>query len=41
MDVTYDEYINFINHLVMQELLDFAYFVGQDGSTADSLTILE
>jgi hypothetical protein len=40
MDMTHDEYIAFINHLLMQEYLDFDYYIGQDASTADALTIL-
>jgi hypothetical protein len=40
MDMTYDEYIEFINHLFMQEFLDFAYHLAEDESTVESLTIL-
>lgn len=40
MDLTYDEYIEFINHLFMQEFLDFAYHMGDNESTVDSLTII-
>lgn len=40
MDLTYEEYIEFINHLFMQEFVDFAYHFGQNNSTADSLLIL-
>ena len=39
MDITYDEYIDYINHLFMQEFLDEDYSVGQADSTVDSLTI--
>lgn len=39
MDLTYDEYINFINHLFMQEYLDDAYHTGHE-STVNALTIL-
>lgn len=40
MDITYEEYIDFINHLFMQELLDFDYYVEGKRSTVDSLSIL-
>lgn len=39
MDLTYEEYINFINYLFMQEFTDDAYHVGRE-STVDSLTVL-
>lgn len=39
MDLTYEEYIDFINHLFMQEFTDDAYHTGLE-STIDSLTIL-
>jgi hypothetical protein len=39
MDLTYEEYINFINHLFMQEFTDDAYHTGRE-STIDALTIL-
>lgn len=39
MDMTYDEYINFINHLFLQELVDFDYHTGHSESTRESLTI--
>lgn len=40
MDVTYDEYLEFINHLFMQEFLDFSYHFRDTESTAESLNIL-
>ncbi len=40
MDMTYDEYIEFINHLFMQEFVDFGYRMGDTASTVDSLQIL-
>ena len=39
MDMTYDEYIDFINHLFMQEFVDDAYHMGRE-STVASLSIL-
>ena len=40
MDVTYDEYLEYINHLFLERLVDFAFHFGHNASTADSLTIL-
>lgn len=40
MDVTYDEYIEFINHLFMQEFVDFDFHFRDTESTVESLTIL-
>lgn len=40
MDMTYDEYVDFVNHLFMQEFLDFAYHLGNTESTVESMTIL-
>jgi len=40
MDMTYDEYIDFINHLFLQEFVDFDYHMGHSDSTIDSLQIL-
>lgn len=40
MDMTYDEYIEFINHLFMQEFVDFGYHMGDTESTVESLQIL-
>lgn len=40
MDMTYGEYIEFINHLFMQEFVDFGYHMGDTESTVDSLKIL-
>lgn len=38
MDLTFDQYIDFINHLFLQEFVDFDY---KDAySTDNSLTIL-
>jgi hypothetical protein len=39
MDLTYDEYIEFINHLFMQEFVDEDYHYGRESNT-DSLSIL-
>jgi hypothetical protein len=40
MDMTYEEYIEYINHLVMQEFLDCLLHFRNTESTVDSLTIL-
>jgi len=40
MDVTYEEYMDFVIHLYMQEFLDFGYHFGKTESTVDSLTIV-
>lgn len=40
MDMTYDEYIEFINHLFMQEFADYDYNSGDTDSTAESMNIL-
>ena len=40
MDITFEEYIDFINHLFLQELVDFDYKFRNTGSTVDSLQIL-
>lgn len=44
MDMTYDEYIDFVNHLFLQEFADFEYHDYRDGllygSCADALKIL-
>lgn len=40
MDLTYDEYIEFINHLFLQEFVDMSYHLGHTESTIESLTIL-
>jgi len=40
MDLTYEEYLDFVYHLYMQEFLDFSYHFGNNKSTAESLTIL-
>ena len=40
MDMTYDEYIEFINHLFMQEFEDFDYHFKDDASTVDALATL-
>jgi hypothetical protein len=39
MNLTYDDYIAYINHLFMQEFLDDAYHMGRE-STVASLTLL-
>lgn len=39
MDVTYEEYIDYINHLFLQEFADADYHLGRE-STTESLTIL-
>lgn len=38
MNMTYEEYIDFLNHLMIQEFLDFDSREG--GSTSDALTII-
>jgi hypothetical protein len=40
MDLTFEEYIDYLNELFIQELLDFDYYVEGKRSTVDSLTIL-
>lgn len=40
MDLTYDEYIDFINHLFLREFIDFDYHSRNTESTVESLTIL-
>lgn len=40
MDLTYEEYLDYINSLSLQEMLDFDYYISQDASTVDALTIL-
>lgn len=40
MDLTLKDYLDYINSLLMQEMLDFDYTIGQDASTVDALTIL-
>ena len=40
MNLTYDEYINFINHLFMQEFLDGSYHMGNTETTVNALSIL-
>ena len=40
MDLTYEEYTDYLNGMLMQEMLDFDYYIGQDASTVDALTIL-
>jgi hypothetical protein len=40
MDVTYEEYLEYINDLYMQEFLDFGYHFGKSESTVDSLAIV-
>ena len=32
------EYVNFLNHLFVQQLVDFGYY--ENGSTADALTVI-
>ena len=39
MDITYEEYIEYINHLFMQEFTDDEYHLGRE-STVASLTTL-
>ena len=39
--MNYDEYVNFLDHLSLQWLVDFEYHERADvGSTVDALTIL-
>lgn len=40
MDMTCNDYIDFINHLFMQEFVDMSYHSGHIESTVDSLTTL-
>ncbi len=40
MFLTYDEYIEFINHLFLQEFVDFEFHMGDTESTVESRTIL-
>jgi hypothetical protein len=40
MNLTYDEYISFINHLFMQEFLDDSYHMGNTETTVNALSIL-
>lgn len=40
MDMTYSEYIDYINHLFMQEFLDDAYHMGYTETTVESLITL-
>lgn len=39
MDLTYDEYINYINDLFLQEMLDESYHYGKSDSTDNALTL--
>jgi hypothetical protein len=41
MDLTYDEYLSFVNSLFMQEFLDFDYHFGYSESTRESMEIVE
>jgi len=38
--MNYEDYIDYLNELFIQELLDFDYYVEGKRSTVDSLTIL-
>ena len=38
--MNYEDYIDYLNDLSIQELLDFDYYVKGDRSTVDALTIL-
>lgn len=39
--MTYDEYIEYLNHLFLQRLVDFEYHERADvGSTDDALTVI-
>ena len=39
--ITFVEYIDFLNHLFLQRLVDFDYYENADnGSTADALTVI-
>jgi hypothetical protein len=40
MDLTHEEYINYLNDIFIQKLLDVEYYVEGKHSTVDSLTIL-
>lgn len=39
MDWTYEEYIEYVNHLFMQEFVDFEYRFSMTGSTQHSLEV--
>ena len=39
MDMTLDEYIEFINHLFLQEFTDFDYHFNEDASTVGALAV--
>lgn len=39
MDWTYEEYIEYVNHLFMQEFVDFEYHFSIDESTQHSLEV--
>ena len=39
--MTYEEYIDFVNYLFLQQLVDFEFFENADvGSSADALEII-
>lgn len=40
MDLTYDDYISYINHLFLQEFVDDAYHMGYTETTVNALSIL-
>lgn len=40
MDLTIEEYVNFLNHLLVHEYLDTAYHFSDTISDSDSLLIL-
>jgi hypothetical protein len=40
MDLTYCEYHQYLNHLFIQEFVDFGYKANKTNSTVDALTII-
>ena len=38
--MTYEEYIDYINHLFLQEMADFAYHFKYSETTTDALTVI-
>ena len=40
MEMTYDEYISFVNHLFIQEFCDVDYWMNLRESTVDAMTTL-
>ena len=36
----YDDYLDFLNHLFLEQMLDFDYYWREKASTVDALTVL-